>query len=559
MKIDIKDKDKKRFNLKKDFSMIEFDVVNPTSSPFVINLFDTTTLTSVPTSPTGSFPSNVLSVIPSATFLQLIAYCPINNFVYVCAPALGRVGIIDCATDTVIGSIITGGVSPSGITYNPTNNCMYVTNNGSNNVVQISCSTNTVINTDNTGASPYGVAYDSVNNRIYIANTVGGSISVLDCATSIIIATIILPLSTPLNLSYNTNNGTIYVTSQLFSNVFVIDCATNTLVGLPIPVGVNPTGIDYNPLSNTMYVCNIGSNTISVIDCATATVVATINTIISGGASPLSITYYPLNNLMYVGFIGNVLILDCNTNTFLPNNIFTGVNNYGIAYNFIKNSMYVSANTIGVFDINSPLLPYITSSFNYNEFIQDIIYNPVWVERIVFYSQSSTTFNQVINNTSKDANGNLMNNPYIPSMSVGTSQFQSGIGKLDFPNAELVLGVNQYLANFTVAPNSDIKLILIYKQLQKIELLTDKEKMCNRIITTRNPIQPVMEKDNKVAVSKYIAFDFIPFVDLVEKEITPFNISSLSKSMFKGTKPMEGAELKSLHKAMKKQRNNNEL
>ena len=437
---------------------------------------------------------------------------------------------------------------------------MYVTNNGTNQVVQISCSTNTVINTDNTGASPYGMAYDSVNNRIYIANIVGGSLSVLDCATSIIIATIILPLATPRLLSYNTNNGTIYATSSLFNDVFVIDCATNTVVGLPIPVGASPEGIEYNPSSNTMYVCDLGSK-ISVIDCATATVIASINTIISGGTSPISITYYPLNNLMYVGFITsqNILILDCNSNTFLTNNIFTGGNNFGIAYNNIINSMYVSAGGVGVFNINSPILPYITSSFNYNEFIQDIIYNPVWVERIVFYSQSQTTFNQVINNTSKDANGNLMNNPYIPSMSVGTSQFQSGIGKLDFPNAELVLGVNQYLANFTVAPNSDIKLILIYKQLQKIELLTDKEKMCNRIITTRNPIQPVMEKDNKVAVSKYIAFDFIPFVDLVEKEITPFNISSLSKSMFKGTKPMQGAELKSLHKAMKKQRNNNEL
>ena len=528
MKIDIKDKDKKRFNLKKDFSMIEFDVVNPTSSPFVINLFDTTTLTSVPTSPTGSFPSNVLSVIPTVTPLQLIAYCPINNFIYVCAPALGGVAIIDCATDTAIGSIITGGASPSGITYNPTNNCMYVTNNGTNTVVQISCSTNTVINTDNTGASPYGMAYDSVNNRIYIANTLGGSLSVLDCATSITIATIILPLATPRLLSYNTNNGTIYATSPLFNDVFVIDCATNTVVGLPIPVGTSPEGIEYNPSSNTMYVCNLASDTISVIDCATTTVIATINTN-PLGISPISITYYPLNNLMYVGSTTsqNILILDCNSNTFLTNNIFTGGNNFGIAYNNIINSMYVSAGGVGVFNINSPLSPYITSSFNYNEFIQDIIYNPVWVERIVFYSQSQTTFNQVINNTSKDANGNLMNNPYIPSMSVGTSQFQSGIGKLDFPNAELVLGVNQYLANFTVAPNSDIKLILIYKQLQKIELLTDKEKMCNRIITTRNPIQPVMEKDNKVADSKYIVFDFIPFVDLVEKEITPFNISSL--------------------------------
>jgi hypothetical protein len=35
------------------------------------------------------------------------------------------------------------------------------------------------------------------------------------------------------------------------------------------------------------------------------------------------------------------------------------------------------------------------------------------------------------------------------------------------------------------------------------------------------------------------------------------SLMSLSKSMFEGTKPMQGSELKSLYKAMKKQRNSN--
>lgn len=40
-------------------------------------------------------------------------------------------------------------------------------------------------------------------------------------------------------------------------------------------------------------------------------------------------------------------------------------------------------------------------------------------------------------------------------------------------------------------------------------------------------------------------------------EVNQISLISLSKKMFEGTKPMEGAELKALHKAMKKQRNSN--
>jgi len=40
-------------------------------------------------------------------------------------------------------------------------------------------------------------------------------------------------------------------------------------------------------------------------------------------------------------------------------------------------------------------------------------------------------------------------------------------------------------------------------------------------------------------------------------EANQISLISLSKKMFEGTKPMEGAELKSLYKAMKKQRNSN--
>lgn len=45
--------------------------------------------------------------------------------------------------------------------------------------------------------------------------------------------------------------------------------------------------------------------------------------------------------------------------------------------------------------------------------------------------------------------------------------------------------------------------------------------------------------------------------DFNSAEANQISIISLSKLMFDGTKPMQGAELKALHKAMKKQRTSN--
>lgn len=45
--------------------------------------------------------------------------------------------------------------------------------------------------------------------------------------------------------------------------------------------------------------------------------------------------------------------------------------------------------------------------------------------------------------------------------------------------------------------------------------------------------------------------------DFNSAEANQISLISLSKSMFEGTKPMQGAELSALYKAMKKQRNSN--
>ena len=178
----------------------------------------------------------------------------------------------------------------------------------------------------------------------------------------------------------------------------------------------------------------------------------------------------------------------------------------------------------------------IGGSTNYNVFVKDIIYSPILVRRIVFYSDIARNFNQVINHTYKDANGVRINIPRIPSLSVGVNQFQSGIGMLDFHENELILGVNEYFRNFFVRALSTIRIILIYKQIEKSALLSTKVSLVDTLDITKEPVQIVSENDLNST-----PFDYIPIIS--EKAylkgrknlISPFDLSSFN-GLFEQTK-----------------------
>ncbi len=174
---------------------------------------------------------------------------------------------------------------------------------------------------------------------------------------------------------------------------------------------------------------------------------------------------------------------------------------------------------------------FIGGSTNYNYFLRDILYAPALVRRIVFYSSTAVNFNQVVNHTYKDANGVQINFPRIPSLSVGMAQFQSGIGMLDFPSNELILGINEWFSNFFIRARSEIKMILIYKQIDKSNLLTNKVKLISNTDIIPEPVQQVSEDDlNRTP------FDYIPiisertYLNKSKNLISPFDLSAFNKA-----------------------------
>jgi YVTN family beta-propeller protein len=521
----ISKKNKELYDLGKGDNLIEFDLVNSTASDVTYDLFNTTTLSLVPTSPVVQLAPSYVSYVTGAIGSSVagIGYNPLSNTVY-CIASNINIRVINSTLTSPVTTITTNvGAVLINIVYNNINNTMYVTDYNNNSVRVVDCNTNTLIATIAVGANPQSLCFDSLNNRVYVGNTTSNDVSVINCNTNTIIATVAVG-NLPIGLAYNSLSNTVYVTNNISNDISVIDCNTNIVISTIL--FANPIqNITYDSLNNRMYIGQDTINAVLVLNCFTNTVISTIPTI----ASVSQLLYVSAFNLVYVNLLtGGIIVIDCSTNT-IVNTIGGGNIPKGIVYNTIDNYIYIPRETVNTISLISslspPPIPYITGgSFNYNEFIQDIINNPVCVERLILVSQQNTTnFNQVINVVYKDANGIETQNPFIPSLSVGTSQFQSGIGKVDFLDQCLVLGVNQYFSNFLNAANSTVKVLLIYKQLEKSKLLTDKKGMCGRLEFKGNPLQTYNPTNND---APFDYFHVIP-IKPTKPTIKPFSIRDI--------------------------------
>jgi YVTN family beta-propeller protein len=188
----ISKKNRELYDLGKYDNLLEFDLINPTPSDVTYNLFNTTTLSLVPTSPISNVqlpPSFISFISPSiGGSVAGIGYNPLSNTVY-CIANNSNIRVINSTLTSLVTNInIGGGASLRNIVYNNINNTMYVTDNNTNSVRVVDCNTNTLIATIAVGVNPESLCFDSLNNRVYVGNTASNSVSVINCNTNTIIA-----------------------------------------------------------------------------------------------------------------------------------------------------------------------------------------------------------------------------------------------------------------------------------------------------------------------------------------------------------------------------------
>ena len=209
-------------NLGKDYFLTEFDVVNPTNAPVTFDLFNSNTLTNVPTTLT-------FTQTPTTT----------TNSYFSVASTFLRYAI------------------------NTQNNTLYVVDGG-NTVTVIDNTTQAVITTINIGV-PSGVndvIYNPINNRIYAANAFTNTFDIIDCNTNTVISSI--PIIDNFNFlqtksfAYDISTNIIYYTvfNGLVYFVQSFDCNTNTPLNLNPPIITNniiQNFIVFSPTNNFLY------------------------------------------------------------------------------------------------------------------------------------------------------------------------------------------------------------------------------------------------------------------------------------------------------------------
>jgi DNA-binding beta-propeller fold protein YncE len=110
-----------------------------------------------------------------------------HNKLYCSYPQQGRIGIIDCATNNVVGSI-TVGTRPTLLDYSNGSDELYCGDSLDSTVTVIGCAGDTVVSVIEVGDSLTALAYDPTSNKVYAATA--GALVAIDCSADTVVAAI---------------------------------------------------------------------------------------------------------------------------------------------------------------------------------------------------------------------------------------------------------------------------------------------------------------------------------------------------------------------------------
>lgn len=453
--------------------LLFLQIENTTSENQDITLFDVgASLLNIPSISPNTVIDPPISV---GIFPGGMAYLSSNNTMYLAndsSPTQAAVSIIDCATNTIIGSpILLSGQTPYIIAYDIADNRMYITLADSGTVEVIDCATNMVIGSPiSIGSDCTSIAYDPVHNTMYVTSSFDQFLVIIDCTTNTVTGSISLSTFEPVDIAYDPVHNRMYVTLGSTNKVKVINCITNTVIATINVVGATQlTSIAHNTANNTMYVCSPGApGFVCVIDCATNTVIVPS---ISANTSQLAggIAYDPVNDRMYVnGSISNtVSIINCLTNTVTGSPIAVGNTPVGIAYDILDKRMYISnelSSTVSVLAIDATSVMAIPngSSIPYQALCTNLSGNPIIIGGMDVYSFSND-YNQIMQKfgfTEVEPDGTDQTTYVYPSINPWASQ----PSKQNLPIPKDFIADGQNTLSYTILANNTVMIFVRYNQ-----------------------------------------------------------------------------------------------
>lgn len=477
-------------NIKWDYTQVDF--VNPTDNAVTIDIFNAITISNFNTSPSGSSFPNTISfqaLIPLET--NFIAFCPVNQFLYVAKNTGNIVSVYDSVNNVFVTNIAVPTTITGQLVYDSVNNRMYGgTSIGT--IVVIDCATNTVLTSVSTGAfSPIqGLDFSAANNSVYCTQPLLSQAYRIDCSTNLVVNTLSVNLFTPRAVKYNPTTNKVYFFNTTLSTITVADSVIGFISSVPIPnPAANTPACDYVPSLNSIYYQQSGTFDILQFECSTLTINPVI---IPFPVRTFSIIYNPISDLLYVSksigiSMDGTYIYNPATNglvQFVP----APTDNYGVfsvmALQTVKNSIYTVSRGVvignsGIYELTASNSFYIVSPYNYNALLQDIQTSPMLVRRIVLITETQEQFAQPFSIMHRDANGIQVVKPRLPNIELSVNQAQPNIASIDFKPKELILDDNTMFSQYTFPKKSVTRILLFYKQISRLDFLTSKVSNCS--------------------------------------------------------------------------------
>ena len=232
------------------------------------------------------------------------------------------------------------------------------------------------------------------------------------------------------------------------------------------------------------------SNSIDIVDSATDT---NYGTIIIPAIYSFQPNYASVNTLTNQLFITDFnvanpkqfAVIDFATNSLVSVNTIGGIGaTYGVVYNSVTNSMYISGSLFSVVTFTaSPF--FIGGSVNYNTFVNSLNIEPIFIEEIRILTQNLTQLNNQVQFTKIDSSGNQIFFPEFPINKIDIEQ-DNNIANIKLYG--LVFDGRTYINQYVINANQIVSFEIYYKQLD---------------LTSATPTFPIFFKP-KIQLKEYI-------------------------------------------------------
>jgi uncharacterized delta-60 repeat protein len=389
---------------------------------------------------------------------------------------------ISASTLNILGNFITD------IIYNSNNNVFYAVNT----------TTLFKLSSDGQSIQSYSVVngttitYNPNNNYLYISS--GTDVNVFDCATNTLLTPIVLGSGNATTLSEVTSSNEIYYFDNTSNLLEKIDCLTNTVVLINLALPNISTSLNTLPYYNGyLYAPSNSSDKIDIVDTNTDTY---FNSITISSINPFTCKFTainPITNQLFVtdnSLTRQYAVIDLQTNTLVSVNTLSGLGGtYGVIYNSLTNSMYISGSLFSVVTFTATPF-FIGGSVNYNTFVNSLNGEPIYIEEIRILTQNQTQLYNQVQFTKIDSSGNQIFFPEFPINKIDSMQEQGNIAGLKLYG--LVFDGRTYINQYVINANQVVSFEIYYKQLDRL---------------SATPTYPIFFKP-KVQLKEYIKNEF---------------------------------------------------